>query len=244
LQAARGGKERLCFEVDSHPPRLGRNAWHLRHWAAATKCATRRAKASSGGPYPLFWQGPYEAPPPHGSCSSDTTRRLRTEKTIDDARVRLIRELERLAYSDLRQLVKWGRKAIVNDQGDVTGFEDQVIAASSESLSRDAAAMVKSVTTKSGSLKIEAHDKLGALEKLAKVLGLYQPDAPPPVAPVTIGQMNVVGGANSLDSIRKIGFMLASLAKQGALIEGETVNRRRTLTLPSSRPNPFRCQQN
>ena len=44
----------------------------------------------------------------------DTKARHKAEKQIPDARARLIRELERLAYTDLRDVVSWDRKPILD----------------------------------------------------------------------------------------------------------------------------------
>ena len=73
--------------------------------------------------------------------------------------------------------------------------------------------MVKSVTTKSGALKFEVHDKLPALGQLAKVTGLTQ-DA---TTQVTVNQLNVSQGPETaLELARKLAFALAS-AQRAAL---------------------------
>ncbi len=86
--------------------------------------------------------------------------------------LRLIRELERLAYADARDVVQWDRKPQLDDQGNVVGFIDEMNVTPSHLLTKDAAAQIRSITTKSGMLKVEVHDKLTALRDLAKVLGL------------------------------------------------------------------------
>ena len=48
----------------------------------------------------------------------------------------------------------------------------------SDLLTTEQAAMIKSITTKSGELKFEIIDRLQALGQLAKVLGVVAPDAP------------------------------------------------------------------
>lgn len=133
----------------------------------------------------------------------------RPEKKIADARLRLVRELERLAYRDLREVVSWDRRAQHSADGDIIGTADELTAVPSHKLSRDAAAGIKSVTTKSGALKIEFHDKLNALAQLAKVLGLG--NDPLPQAPsVTVNQINLE--TNALEAARRVAFLLASMS--------------------------------
>ena len=64
------------------------------------------------------------------------------------------------------------------------------------------------MTTKSGSLKIDVHDKLNALEKLGKALGLFQDAAP--VQNVTVTQLNVSGPDTALEAARRLAFAIAA----------------------------------
>jgi len=86
-------------------------------------------------------------------------RERRTEITQD----RVLRELAKLAYSDMRAFASWG--------------PDGVKLVESDRLSDDDAACVAEVseaTTKDGgSLKFKLHDKRGALELLGKHLGMF-----------------------------------------------------------------------
>jgi len=79
-------------------------------------------------------------------------------------------------------------------------------------MTREQAAGVRSVTTKSGALKFEMHDKLGALEKLAKVLGLYQEPAAPVSQSVTLNQINF-NSDSALEAARRLAFALAKAAQ-------------------------------
>jgi hypothetical protein len=158
---------------------------------------------------------------------ADTKARHRTEKKITDSRLRLIRELERIAFSDPRDVMQWERVPVLDSEGNVLGWRDEVIATPSRLLSADQAAQVRSVTTKGGALKIEAHDKLAALEKLARILGVYQE---PPVAAsstVTVNQVNI-GQANALEAVRRLAFALAKAqhlrAADGPAVEGDRGN--------------------
>jgi hypothetical protein len=138
----------------------------------------------------------------------DTKARHRAESRIPDTRERVIRELERVAFNDVRDLVQWEKRAIIED-GQVVGFEDIMVVKPSRLMTPDQAASVRSVTTKAGALKFETHDKLGALEKLAKVLGLYV-ETPP--ASLTVNQQvnNLnLNGDNALEAARRLAFALA-----------------------------------
>ena len=132
------------------------------------------------------------------------------EKKLADSRARLIRELERIAYGDFRELVQWERRPQYDETGKLLGFADVIIATPSERLSRDAAAGIKSVTTKGGTLKLERHDKIAALLALAKIHGLLDKEKVGPSQAVTVNQVNV-GETNALEAIRKVAFMLGAL---------------------------------
>jgi hypothetical protein len=160
----------------------------------------------------------------------DTRARHKAEKKIPDARERVIRELERLAFNDIRDLVQWDKRAVLDDDGQVVGFEDIMVVKPSRLMTPDQAASVRSVTTKAGQLKVETHDKLGALEKLAKVLGLYvEPTAPPVSQSVTVNQMNF-NSDNALEAARRLAFALAKAAQMDqsrGLLVGHAVGEER-----------------
>jgi hypothetical protein len=142
---------------------------------------------------------------------ADTRARRRADQNITDARLRLIRELERIAYSDVRDVVQWDREAELDRDGNVIGFKDTMKVTPSRRLTRCQAAQVKSVTTKSGSLKIEVHDKLGAIAQLAKILGVAPEPQPQTThnTQVNVGQVNVGQKDNALETMRRIAFAIA-----------------------------------
>jgi hypothetical protein len=87
-------------------------------------------------------------------------------------------------------------------------------------LTKEQAAMVKSVTTKSGALKFEVHDKLAALGQLAKILEMTI-DPMPGVTnntQVNVSQVNV-GSDNALEAARRLAFALRKLQDQAPLLE-------------------------
>jgi phage terminase small subunit len=76
---------------------------------------------------------------------------------------RVVREIARLAFSDLRDVMEWG-------PGGVRLLE-------AETLDDDAAAAIAEVSEQAtGGLRIKLHNKVEALEKLAKHLDLYAPN--------------------------------------------------------------------
>jgi hypothetical protein len=160
----------------------------------------------------------------------DSKARHKAEKKIPDARERVIRELERLAFNDIRDLVQWDKRAVLDDDGQVVGFEDIMVVKPSRLMTPDQAASVRSVTTKAGQLKFETHDKLVALEKLAKVLGLYVEPTAPPVSPsLTVNQLNF-NSDNALEAARRLAFALAKAAQMdqsGQLPVGHAVGEER-----------------
>jgi len=151
-----------------------------------------------------------------------TRARHRREKKVDDLRTRVLRELERVAFADARDVVQWDRQPRLDDDGDVIGFVDELIPTPSRLLTKDQVAQVKRVTRKAGDITFEAHDKIQALEKLAKILGLYQDAAPASVSnSVTVNQVNL-GGDNALEAARRLAFALAK-AQQAESLAPHTI---------------------
>jgi hypothetical protein len=136
----------------------------------------------------------------------------------------VIRELERLAFNDVRDLVQWDRLAVLDHDGQVVGFEDIMVVKPSRLMTSDQAASMRSVTTKAGQLKFETHDQFGALEKLAKVLGLYVEATPASLTiNLQVNQLNF-NGDNALEAARRLAFALAKaqqLQPAGKTIEHE-----------------------
>jgi len=99
---------------------------------------------------------------------ADTRRRVRREKKEEDLRDRVIEELERIAFADVRDVMKWNREPVVSPDGEVLDVVDRITVTASEKLSDSSAAAIKSVFQKAGSLRVELHDKRAALEALGK----------------------------------------------------------------------------
>ena len=137
----------------------------------------------------------------------------------------MIRELGRIAYSDPRDVVQWDREPELDQDGNVIGFKDTMKVTPSRLLTREQAAQVKSVTTKSGALKFEVHDKLAALAQLAKVLGVAPEPQSQTVSNTQVNntQVNVIGSGNALEDLKRLAFAIekAARARDALLIEAK-----------------------
>jgi hypothetical protein len=147
---------------------------------------------------------------------ADTRARHRQDKRIADSKLRLIRELERIAFCDPRDVMQWDRVPEFDSEGNVLGWRDQVTATPSHFLTAAQAAQVRSITTKKGSVTFQVHDKLAALDKLARVLGVYH-EPPTPAPAVMVNQLNI-GGDNALEAVRRLAFAIAKAQNTQSLL--------------------------
>lgn len=101
-------------------------------------------------------------------------RSMRTQVTADQ----VVRELARIGFADLRRVVDWG--------------PDGVTLKHSEDLSAEDAAFISEVGERHGrygtSVHIKTHDKKGALELLARHLGMVEA---PKAGDTNLTQINV-----------------------------------------------------
>ena len=152
---------------------------------------------------------------------ADTRARHRTEEKIADARLRLIARLEAIAYADPRDVMQWNRKPKVDKDGNVTGWTNELVVTPSHLLTREQAAMVKSITTKGDGIKFEVNDQLTALAQLAKILGV----APEPQsqtvnnAMVNVQHVNIGGADNALEGLKRLAFAIEKAARAREAIE-------------------------
>jgi phage terminase small subunit len=96
--------------------------------------------------------------------------RERSAITLDH----LVEALRPIAFSDIRKVVKWGSAVPLKDPetGEIVVVQDIIVR---DDIDDAAAAMIaKIVRGKDGSLRVEMHDKLAAIEKIAKLLGLLK----------------------------------------------------------------------
>lgn len=148
----------------------------------------------------------------------DTAARHKRERRVPQRQERVLREFERLAFSDIRDLIQWDKRPMLDEDGQVTGFQDELVMRPSRLLTGDQAAAVRSVSMRNGSVRLNPHDKLGALRELAKLLNMFPKDEPAPVLQaVTVNQVNV-GETPALEAARRLAFALAKLGQQAPLV--------------------------
>lgn len=153
----------------------------------------------------------------------DSKARQRRERRVPILQDRVTRELERVAFGDIRSVIQWRRIPRFDDEGALIGYEDEAVLTPSGLMNADAAAMIKSVSATKHGVKVDTVGKLEALDKLAKICGMYQPDAPL-AASVTNNSLTVnVGSDNALDAARRLAFALHKAALAGPMIEAQPV---------------------
>ena len=137
---------------------------------------------------------------------SGTRRFLRREKGKGDLLARVVKELEDIAFQDIREVVDWRQEAETNAEGEVIGVRESVAIRDSAKLSPAAAKAVKGVFMKGDRLRLEMHDKRAALEALAKIL---KGDDVQPAGNVTVNQVNI-GQLGSVEAAQRVAFLLAA----------------------------------
>lgn len=95
----------------------------------------------------------------------------RAEVTVE----RVVRELAKIGFSDIRNVVNWGDAVGVKDleTGEVM-ITNGVALVSASDLDGDAAACIAEISqTREGVMKVKLHDKRAALVDLGKHLGMF-----------------------------------------------------------------------
>lgn len=101
-------------------------------------------------------------------ASAQEKRAKRTEITQD----RVLAELARVGFADLRKAVAWDG--------------ERVLLKNSEEIDDDTALAVSEVSQGPNGIKIKLHDKLAALDKIARHLGMYKDGADAPQDAVSL----------------------------------------------------------
>lgn len=102
-------------------------------------------------------------------------RQAEVAKKYDVTFERVVRELAAIAFTPFGDLAEWGPDGVTLKAKDK--LSDEAL--------RSVAEVSETVTEKGGSLKIRQHDKIAALEKLAKHVGLFK-DTPASATVVVI----------------------------------------------------------
>lgn len=100
--------------------------------------------------------------------ASQLERSARTGITAD----RVVQEIARVAFSSLRDVMAWGPTgaSVLPD----------------DKITPDAAAAIAEITETNAVIKIKLHNKVAALEQLAKHVGLYNDRATAPAAETVV----------------------------------------------------------
>jgi phage terminase small subunit len=99
-------------------------------------------------------------------------REKRTEITQD----RVLRELAKIGFSDIRKAVRWGETEVrmvdADDGEDLVPYHGLALIDSTE-VDDDTAAAIAEVSQGRDGLKVKFHDKKGALVEIARHLGMF-----------------------------------------------------------------------
>jgi phage terminase small subunit len=126
-------------------------------------------------------------------------------------RSRVVEELAAIAFVDIREAVTWdefsqdvapgdvfvidGKEHVAKEGGVTCVVRQRVnLQAPTQMEARVARAIAEVSQTDKGSVKIKMHDKLGALDKLARALGMYQPIEDTTFNPQNLVAVNVYNG--------------------------------------------------
>jgi hypothetical protein len=149
---------------------------------------------------------------------------VRRQAKAGDLQQRALARLEAIAFTDIREIAQWDRRAIVNADGEVTGYEEDVRMTPSSKMSAATAASIKGIIAKFGHARIELHDQRQALVDILKITGAFADDKPPPTN-VTVNQLNV-GVSTSIEAARKVAFLIrqaAAMQSGPPMIEGKAL---------------------
>jgi hypothetical protein len=98
--------------------------------------------------------------------------RERSAITLDH----LVEALRPIAFSDIRKVCDWGPAIPLKDPetGEVVVVQDVIVRPRADLDDAAAAMIAKVIRGKDGSVRVELHDKMAAIEKIAKLLGLLK----------------------------------------------------------------------
>lgn len=138
----------------------------------ATQAAIR-AGYSERMAHSIGWENLQKPAIAEAIAAAQAARASRTEVTQD----RVLAELAKIAFADIRNAVRWGRSPVDTEAEEANpnslGIYPVELVPSSE-IDDDTAAAVSEVSLTQTGVKIKLHDKLAALEKIGKHLGMFK----------------------------------------------------------------------
>ena len=119
----------------------------------------------------------------------------RAEVTVE----RVLREYARIGFADIRKAVRW--RSLISEVGEddeglpLTRAANEVALVGSEEIDEDTALAIAEIAqTKDGALKVKLHSKLGALDSMARHLGMFK-DSLSINATVSIDDLRAAAGS-------------------------------------------------
>ena len=103
-------------------------------------------------------------------AEAQAERSKRTEITQD----MVLQEYAKIGFSDIRKIAKWGERPVmedVSDDDDIRIYPVELIA--SETIDDATAAAISEVSLTAQGVKVKMYDKKGALDSLARHLGMF-----------------------------------------------------------------------
>ena len=159
-----------------------------------------------------------------GIMKLQAAHRKRHEATVD----KTLSELSRIAFSDIRNVLDWGPAvAVIDLDGNNTDEKEPcykimhgLALKAAADLSPEAAASISEVSqAKDGTLKIKLYDKLSALDKIGRHLGMFKDAAKDEGEAVTTPDAPRETGADHLAELAKRyggGLKVVQGGKKGA----------------------------
>jgi phage terminase small subunit len=99
------------------------------------------------------------------------------EKAIEDTGIsigRVLTELAKIGFSDIRKAVKWGDGVAVFDESGNVQISNGVALVGSDSIDDETAGAIAEVSQTKDGLKVKLHDKRGALVDIGRHLGMFK----------------------------------------------------------------------
>lgn len=98
-------------------------------------------------------------------------REKRTEITQD----RVLAELAKIGFADIRRAVEWGPSVmVVDEETGETAVSNGVALVPSENIDDDTAASICEISQTSAGIKVKLHDKRAALVDIGRHLGMFK----------------------------------------------------------------------
>lgn len=108
-------------------------------------------------------------------------RRAKLAAKVEITQERVLEELAKIGFADIRKAVKWGSELIYcqgEDAAEESGdpvIQNGVALLNSADLDESTAAAIAEISkSKDGALKIKFHDKKGALDSIGRHLGMFK----------------------------------------------------------------------